>query len=160
MTNPTLTPKQRSFVDNYLANGCNGTQAAKAAGYKGNDNTLASIAKDNLRKPHIKSEIDAEREKLQKNLGATAENKRALLWEAANRCMQAEPVYEFSNGEKIETGEYKFDSAGVVRSIAELNRMDGDHAAIKIKAKVEAQIDYVAILEEARDRARKAKNDE
>ena len=45
-----LTVKQKRFVGLY--NG-NGVQAAREAGYKGSDNTLASVAKENLRKPHI-----------------------------------------------------------------------------------------------------------
>mgnify|MGYP000019103813 CR=1 FL=1 len=47
-----LTTKQKLFVEAYLQNP-NGTAAARQAGYKGNDNTLASVAKENLRKPHI-----------------------------------------------------------------------------------------------------------
>lgn len=48
-----LTAKQRAFVNAYLANGFNGTEAARQAGYKGNDNTLGVVAYDNLRKPKI-----------------------------------------------------------------------------------------------------------
>lgn len=47
-----LTTKQRLFVEAYLANP-NATDAARKAGYKGNDNTLAQVGKENLRKPYI-----------------------------------------------------------------------------------------------------------
>lgn len=48
----TLTDKQAVFVDVYLE--CwNATEAARRAGYKGNDITLASVGYENLRKPHI-----------------------------------------------------------------------------------------------------------
>jgi phage terminase small subunit len=47
------TTKQRAFCEYYLANGFNGTQAARDARYAGNDVTLASVAYENLRKPHI-----------------------------------------------------------------------------------------------------------
>ncbi|TQV71604.1 hypothetical protein FLL45_20865 [Aliikangiella marina] len=57
-TNPKLTDKQRSFIDNYLANGSNGVQAARDAGYKGNDNTLRQVAHQNLEKENIKAEIE------------------------------------------------------------------------------------------------------
>lgn len=48
-----LTTKQRLFVESYLSNGFNATEAARAAGYKGNDNTLSSVGYENLRKPEI-----------------------------------------------------------------------------------------------------------
>jgi phage terminase small subunit len=48
-----LTTKQRLFVESYLSNGFNATEAARAAGYKGNDVTLAAVGYENLRKPQI-----------------------------------------------------------------------------------------------------------
>lgn len=47
-----LTTKQRLFVEAYLANP-NATQAARKAGYKGNDVTLGAVGAENLKKPHI-----------------------------------------------------------------------------------------------------------
>lgn len=49
-----ITEKQRRFIMAYLgeAKG-NATEAARIAGYKGSENTLASVGKENLRKPHI-----------------------------------------------------------------------------------------------------------
>ena len=55
-----LTGKQKAFVTHYIANGFNGTQAARSAGYKGSDTVLASEAHDNIRKPHIKQAILSE----------------------------------------------------------------------------------------------------
>lgn len=53
-----LTHKQQLFVEAYLgvAKG-NATEAARLAGYKGNDQTLASVGAENLRKPHITAMI-------------------------------------------------------------------------------------------------------
>jgi len=51
-----LSPKQRAFVEAYAGNG---TEAARIAGYKGNDVTLCSMGKENLRKPHIWVAIQA-----------------------------------------------------------------------------------------------------
>lgn len=48
-----LTGKQRVFVDSYLSNGFNATDAARTAGYEGTDNTLSSVGYENLRKPEI-----------------------------------------------------------------------------------------------------------
>ncbi len=56
-----ITAKQRAFVDWYCSASVNmnGTEAAKRAGYRGNRNTLASVAKENLRKPQICREVDS-----------------------------------------------------------------------------------------------------
>lgn len=54
----TLTDKQRAFVYAYIQ--ClNATESARLAGYKGDDNTLAVVGWENLRKPNIRAEIDA-----------------------------------------------------------------------------------------------------
>ena len=54
-----LSEKQKAFCDYYIANGGNGTQAAKDAGYKGkNDKVFDSVARENLGKPRIKKYID------------------------------------------------------------------------------------------------------
>jgi hypothetical protein len=55
-----LTEKQRRFVDAYMgpAQG-NGTEAARLAGYRGSDDTPASVARENLRKPLIRKAVDA-----------------------------------------------------------------------------------------------------
>ena len=47
-----LTIKQQTFVAEYLKTG-NATEAARRAGYKGNDNTLAQVGNENLRKPKV-----------------------------------------------------------------------------------------------------------
>lgn len=53
-----LTPKQLAFVNHFIETK-NGTQAAKLAGYAGNDVTLAVVAYENLRKPQIVSALNA-----------------------------------------------------------------------------------------------------
>lgn len=50
------TPKQKLFVDHYLQS-FNATDAARRAGYKGNDKTLAVVGSENLRKPCIISQL-------------------------------------------------------------------------------------------------------
>ena len=53
-----LTEKQRRFVEAYMgaADG-NATEAARRAGYKGNDATLATVAYENLRKHEVRAAI-------------------------------------------------------------------------------------------------------
>lgn len=50
-----LTAKQRAFVNAYMVNGFNATQAAITAGYS--EDTAAVIGSENIRKPNIRSEI-------------------------------------------------------------------------------------------------------
>jgi phage terminase small subunit len=55
-----FTPKQTAFISWYcsaVVNG-NGTEAARRAGYAGNEDTLKSVASENLSKPYIRAEID------------------------------------------------------------------------------------------------------
>lgn len=47
-----LTTKQRLFVEAYLVSS-NATDAARKAGYKGNDVTLGAVGAENLKKPRI-----------------------------------------------------------------------------------------------------------
>ena len=55
-----LTNKQRAFVSAYLGEHLfNATRSAEAAGYAGNNGTLAVVGFDNLRKPNIRAEIEA-----------------------------------------------------------------------------------------------------
>lgn len=55
-----LTGKQWAFVLAYTGQArFNATEAARQAGYKGNDVTLATVGYENLRKPHIKRAIEA-----------------------------------------------------------------------------------------------------
>src|SRR5262245_29671522 len=70
-----LTVKQEKFTNEYLANGGNGVQAARAAGYGGSDGTLRAIASENLTKPNISSRV---RERLD-GLAATSEEVLNLL---------------------------------------------------------------------------------
>jgi phage terminase small subunit len=52
-----LTSKQKLFVEAYLTNGGNGTQAALSAGYRAR--SAAQQASENLRKPEIQAAIQA-----------------------------------------------------------------------------------------------------
>lgn len=52
-----LTYKQYVFCNNYIKSG-NGLQSARLAGYRGNQNTLGTMANENLHKPAIIKYID------------------------------------------------------------------------------------------------------
>ncbi len=50
-----FTPKQRAFINAYMTNGFNATQAAITAGYS--EDSARSVASENLTKPNIQNEI-------------------------------------------------------------------------------------------------------
>lgn len=68
-----FTQKQRKFVEAY--NG-NGTEAARIAGYTGNDKVLAQVATENLRKPDIQAAIQARENKKISRLIAVREERQ------------------------------------------------------------------------------------
>jgi len=63
MAKRNLTAKQRLFVAHYLDT-LNAKEAAKRAGYKGNDATLRSVGSENLTKPNILEPIEEGLKKL------------------------------------------------------------------------------------------------
>ena len=68
----SLTAKQRSFVIAYMRNR-NGISAARAAGYKGSNQTLRAVAHENLTKPHIRSAIEELEAPALEKAGVTSE---------------------------------------------------------------------------------------
>lgn len=53
-----LTGKQQAFINFYLGEArFNATEAARLAGYEGNDATLAQVGYENLRKPEIEAQV-------------------------------------------------------------------------------------------------------
>lgn len=77
---------------------------------------------------------------VEKAIGSFRE-KRQLLWETVQRCAQnVRPVMNMQGEHQLtddKDGEialaYTFDSKGIVSAIAELNKMDGDHAAQRVE---------------------------
>ena len=54
-----LTGKQRAFALAWVGEArFNGTQAARIAGYKGDDNTLCAIGRENLGKPRVRAALN------------------------------------------------------------------------------------------------------
>ncbi len=70
-----LNVRQKRFIVEYMKCGI-GTQAARLAGYQGNNDTLAVTASDLLRHPKIKAELErtalGTKEKLEKQLAKHA----------------------------------------------------------------------------------------
>lgn len=62
-----LTPKQKAFADNYIANGGNATDAARKAGYS--EKTAYSIGQQNLKKLDVSSYIAEKQSLIEKQKG-------------------------------------------------------------------------------------------
>lgn len=73
-----LTTMQRTFVDCYTGNA---TEAARMAGYKGNDHTLQVVGYQNLLKPVIAEAINNRAEKLSNRKVATRTDRQEMWTE-------------------------------------------------------------------------------
>lgn len=67
----TLTMKQQLFVEAYFANDYNATEAARVAGYSGDNHN--KIGHELLMKPHIKAAIDKRAQEKLKEISLTEE---------------------------------------------------------------------------------------
>lgn len=117
-----MTEKQLAFIEHYILD-LNGTQAAIRAGYSAQ--YAGQQAFQLLSDPDIKAAISERRKKLGEETGVDIDfvTRRAKL--IADRCMQAEPVLIFDGEEWVESGEYKFDSAGANKAVDTLARIVG-----------------------------------
>ena len=113
---PKLNDKQKKFADEYIK--ClNASEAYRKAGYKSdNIGTVKNNSSKLLAKTCIQDYISEKQQKLQKKTEITLEWVIGRLKEISDRCMQEEPVMKRVNGEMVESGEYKFDSQGAVKS--------------------------------------------
>lgn len=139
-----MTAKQEAFIEHYLIDR-NGTQAAIRAGYSAQ--YAGQQAFQLLSDPQIQAEIQLRLEKLKKLTGVDIDwvTQRAKL--IADRCMQAEPVLIFDGEQWVESGEYKFDSAGANKAIDTLAKIVGafekDNAQSKPDAPTTMKVEIV-----------------
>jgi len=114
-----LEIKQESFCIEYMVD-LNATQAAIRAGYS--KNSARQIGSENLSKPAIADRIaELQAERVQRT-EITADYVLSNLKSVAERCMQAEAVTSFEGGEKVETGEYKFEHSGANKALELLGK--------------------------------------
>jgi phage terminase small subunit len=126
-----LNDKQRTFCECYLVH-LNATRAAIEAGYSAE--TARSIASTMLTKVNIQHYIDELKQKRSERLKIEADWVLQRFVDISNRCMAAEPVMEWIDGELKETGEWKFDSAGANKATDQIARHIGFYAKDKEKA--------------------------
>ena len=120
-----LSDKQKKFADEYIK--ClNASEAYRKAGYKSdNINTVKNNSSKLLAKTCIQEYVSQRQKKLQEKTEITQEWVLNRLKEISDRCMQEVPVMKRVDGEMIETGEFKFDSAGAVKATELLGKTLG-----------------------------------
>ncbi|CAM6004907.1 unnamed protein product [Sphagnum balticum] len=78
---PYLTAKQIKFIELYDGNAA---EAARQAGYKGNDDTIRSAGSGNMQKPHIVAAIQERHKKKMRSRIATREDRQAFWTKVMN----------------------------------------------------------------------------
>jgi phage terminase small subunit len=118
-----LTLLQQRFVNAIIAQGeehRNGKEAARIAGYKGDDNTLTAIASQNLSKLNIIAAIEAAEQSAATAAGATAEWIKEQLIKLAEQSLKVQTIVDKDGNVK----ELQ-DSAGASRALELLGRAAG-----------------------------------
>ena len=118
-----LKPRERCFVQAYLANHMNGTAAASVAGYS--EKTAACQASRLLKKPEIKAYRDALLQEQFDAIGVTKYSIAAEAWEIYQRCVEKVPVMEWNSVERKyeHRGVWQFDVKGALKALEMLNNM-------------------------------------
>jgi phage terminase small subunit len=120
-----LTVKQQRWAEEYARTG-NGVQAARVAGYKGNEATLASVSAENLRKVQLVSALGTIIRPAQLERIASAEERQAHLSAIIRGEHQATHITKAG----IEQGPPTH--ADQIRASELLAKMRGDLAPIKL----------------------------
>lgn len=113
-----LNMRQQKFVDEYIRNGGNGTQAAIFAGYS--EHSARQQASDTLSKSYIKEAIEQRKRDLNAASNVGLDWRISILQRAAQAGLE---TYATEGGPR-----YQAISASV-SAINELNKMTGAHAA-------------------------------
>ena len=133
-TEPELSPKQRLFVEHYLANDGNATQAAIAAGY--NAKNARVIGSQNLTKLNIRQCIDTEINRRCHALELTFNWKCQQLKSAIEKALSGEA---FNGRPQLRE---------VIAAVAELNKMQGHYAPTQsVNANVNTEVDWARVEE-------------
>lgn len=126
----SFSDKQEAFCYEYMKDS-NATQAAIRAGYS--KATAEAAGSRLLRNVKVKSKI-AELQKANREIAVCSyEERLSLLWDLANDCKKL-TFDEEGNGKPI-------NPAAAVSAIDQINKMTGDHAAIKQKIDADVQGD-------------------
>jgi len=114
-----LTAKQEAFCEEYMVD-LNGAQAAIRAGYS--ENSAKEIGSENLTKPNVQQRIAELKAERSERTEISADYVLSSLKEVADRCMKAEAITSRTDGEEVETGEYRFEHAGANKALELLGK--------------------------------------
>lgn len=111
-----LTAKEQRFCEEYLQD-YNATRAAIRAGYS--EKTAASNAWKILRRPGVQRRIKQAQQEQRDRLCLSGDRVVLELFDLLEKCKEPEPVRVWSKTEKkyVNTGEYKFDSRGALKTV-------------------------------------------
>ena len=132
-----LNDRQQRFVNEYLANGGNGTQAAIAAGYS--ERSAEVTASKLLRNAKVSEAVKAGQSEIKDHLCVTAEWKREQLRRIIENCTQFIETPS-SKGDEAVMVSAMLEPKAAISAIAELNKMDGDLATIKTDTKISGEL--------------------
>lgn len=121
-----LNGRQTKFCEIY-AEEPNGSRAVRLAGYTG---TAANVkASQLLTKPSIQAKIAELREDTAIRTRTDIDTVRNKWVQIYERCMQGEAVMKYDKelGEFVETGMWKFDSAGAAKALENISKLNGHY---------------------------------
>lgn len=138
MTTKKLTAKQEKFCQQYILTG-NASEAYRQAYSTANmkPEAIKVNASKLLKSTNVALTIESLREETKKEFTVSAEQKRRMLYELAINCSQVSP----ESGKPV-------NPTATVSAIAELNKMDGDLAAIKTELKGSLNVTHEDLLEQ------------
>lgn len=128
-----LTDKHMKFVDEYMID-MNAAAAYRRAGYDCNEATARANSSRLLTNANIVAEIDKRQQKLQEDTGISVQWVLNNFKAVAERCMQAEPMFDRETGDIVE---YRFDSSGANKALESIGRHLG---MFNDKLKVDATV--------------------
>jgi phage terminase small subunit len=135
-----LTEKQKAFVDAYFNEAGDAYRAYRIAYDKPPGGSALKTSHTVFHNPKVQREIQRRRKALGKADIKAGRDKRKLLWQLVDRCMQAEQVLN-KRGEP--TGKWKFDSAGANRALETLCKMDGEFEKDNEQKKMNLTVEVV-----------------
>lgn len=137
MTTKKLTAKQEKFCQQYILTGNASEAYRQSYNTQAKPETIQNKAHAMLKKGDIRARVDELREETKKEFTVSAEQKRRMLYELAINCSQVSP----ESGKPV-------NPTATVSAIAELNKMDGDLAAIKTELKGSLNVTHEDLLEQ------------
>ena len=126
----------RKFAAQMVKCDYNATEAIMRCGFTDNRASAAEMGKHMRRTEEYLEEIEKIADKLEEKDVASLAEKRALLWATAQAASAKVEIYDKDGN--VTTTRIENPSA-VASLIGELNKMDGDLAAIKLNAKVDSK---------------------